>query len=132
MIVTYKGYSFKANATEVVNIGSPAIRQKVIRYPGVTGENNLNMRTAGRPIVQSGTLRESTQGSLNNTIALVESLCDGERGTFVAHGRTLPSVYANTLDWGVQFGAFGRGGNPSTSGDYFGQPYTINYIELTP
>ena len=92
------------------------------------------MNTAGRPIQQIGTLREKTQASLNNAIAVVESLCDGERGTLVAHGRTLLSVYANTLSWGIQFKALGTGapGASGTAGSYFGQPYTISYTELTP
>lgn len=139
--VEFRNFTFPSNWSNVIVDGTKRPRVKQIFFPGTPGGLSLNMATAERNIVHTGTIRLATQGSLNTAIDAVNSLCDGVLSSVGGgatsfglkfHGRTYDSVYSPGVQWGQQSPARGDGGISATAISYFAVPFTINYVKINP
>lgn len=127
--VLFGSITFPGRFCNKITYGGAEVRVKTIGFPGVRGVLPLNMRNAAREIRHSGVIRVSTEASLNSFVSALNTHCDGTLRNISFHGQQITSVFANSVNYGTRYAAFGKGGG-STAGTYFGLSFDIVYTDI--
>jgi hypothetical protein len=127
-IVNFRGLTFPWYFANKVNDGSRTINVKKIHYPGTNGIQALNMGTGEARRVHTGTMRKSTQASLNGFIGKIYSVCDGATGQLIYQGITETDVYCESVEYGLQYKADGNGGISASTRSHYARDFTITYV----
>jgi len=128
-VVTYRTLAFPWYFANQIDEGGSTIHVKTMHYPGTKGIQTLNMSQGEFRIVHTGTIRASTQDSLDAFVNKVGSVCDGAVGALTLHGNILTSIFSESVEYGSQRKMGGNGGLSATMPSHYAREFTITYVD---